>query len=74
MSVNADGQPVFHGTNYTHEVVVERTRFAFAESLDEAKLVARAVSRALPATQEVRIYAAFTSLPHSSYVNGWQVR
>lgn len=74
MSKNAEGQSTFHGTNYTHEVVVERQRFAFAESLEEAKIVARALSRVFPAHQEVRIYAAFTDLPHSSYVTGWEVR
>lgn len=74
MSTNAEGQPTFHETNYTHEVVVEGVRFAYTESLEEAKIVARAVSRAIPSTQETRIYAAFADLPHSSYRTGWEVR
>lgn len=74
MSVNSEGQPVFHGTNFTHEIVVEGSRFALVESLSEAKIVARAVSRAIPSSQETRIYAAFADLPHSSYVRGWEVR
>lgn len=74
MSTNAEGQPTFHNTNYTHEIVVEGQRLAFTESLPEAKIVARAVSRVTPLTQETRIYAAFADLPHSSYVNGWEVR
>ena len=74
MNVNAEGLPTFHGTNYTHEIVIERVRFALAESLAEAKIVARALSRVFPAHQEVRIYAAFSDLPHSSYVTGWEVR
>ncbi len=74
MSVNAEGQPTFHGTNYTHEIVLDGARVALAESLDEAKIVARSISRVTPASQEVRVYAAFTGLPHSSYRTGWQVR
>lgn len=74
MSTNAQGEPVFHGTSYTHEVVVEGVRYAFAESLREARIVACAVSRALPASRETRIYAAFADLPHSSYRSGWEVR
>lgn len=65
---------MFHGTSWTHEIVVERARFALVESLDEAKIVARAISRTLSTSQEVRIYAAFADLPHSSYVSGWEVR
>lgn len=74
MHVNAEGLPVFYGTNYTHEVVVEGKRHALAESLPEAMIVARAISRVIPATQETRIYAAFATLPHSSYRTGWEVR
>lgn len=74
MSTNAEGQPTFHDTIFTHEIVVEGTRVALVESLPEAKIVARAVSRVTPASQEVRIYAAFADLPHSSYVTGWEVR
>lgn len=74
MSTNAEGVPVFHGTVYTHEIVVERQRLALVESLAEAKIVARAISRVIPVSQETRIYAAFADLPHSSYVNGWEVR
>lgn len=74
MSTNAEGVPVFHGTSYTHEIVVEGTRLALVESLPEAKIVARAISRVSAASQEVRIYAAFADLPHSSYVSGWEVR
>lgn len=74
MSTNAEGLHTFHGTNYTHEIVVEGARFAYAESLDEAKIVARAVSRVIPSSQETRIYAAFADLPHSSYRTGWEVR
>lgn len=73
MSTNAQGQPVFHGTSWTHEIVVDGVRVAFASSLAEAKIVACAVSRAARPTQDVRIYAAFADLPHSSYVNGWVV-
>lgn len=62
----------FHGTNYTHEIVVEGVRHAFAESLPEAKIVARALSRVL--RPEVRIYAAFATIPHSSYLHGWEVK
>lgn len=72
MSTNAEGQPTFYGTNYTHEVVFNGTRFAFTEDLAEAKVVARAMSRVLAG--EVRIYAAFAELPHSSYRSGWLVR
>lgn len=74
MSTNAEGVPVFHGTNFTHEIVVEGTRVALVESLPEAKIVARAISRVTPTSQEVRVYAAFADLPHSSYVSGWEVR
>lgn len=72
MSVNAQGQPVFHGTSYTHEVVHNGVRFAYAEDLTEAKIVACALSRIL--VGEVRVYAAFADLPHSSYRTGWEVR
>ena len=72
MSVNFAGQPTFDGTSYTHEIVVDRRRVALTESLDEAKVVACAVSRALP-YYEARIYAAFAELPHSSYRTGWEV-
>lgn len=74
MSRNAEGEHTFHLTTYTHEVVVEGTRLAFAESLSEAKVVARAISRVMPASQETRIYAAFATTPHSSYVTGWKVK
>ena len=74
MSTNANGQHTFHGTNYTHEVVLESARVALTESLTEAQLVARAISRVTPPSQEVRVYAAFADLPHSSYRTGWQVR
>jgi hypothetical protein len=72
--MNVDGVPVFHGTVYTHEIVVEGARVALVESLPEAKIVARALSRALPSTQEARIYAAFATTPHSSFVSGWEVK
>ena len=71
MSVNADGQPVFRGTNFTHEVVHNGTRFAYTEDLAEAKIVACALSRIL--VGEVRVYAAYADLPHSSYRTGWLV-
>lgn len=74
MSTNAQGEHVFHGTNFTHEIVVEGARVALVESLPEAKVVARAISRVTPPSQETRIYAAFADLPHSSYVTGWEVR
>lgn len=74
MSVNAKGEPVFHGTEFTHEVVVDGVRRALCVGLAEAKVVARAVSRAVPATSDVRIYAAFATTPHSSYVTGWEVK
>ena len=74
MAVNAEGVSVFHGTNCTHEIVVEGARVALAESLPEAKIVARALSRVLPSTQEARVYAALATTPHSSFVNGWEVR
>ena len=70
MSANADRLPTFRGTNYTHEVVVNGVRHALTESLDEAKIVARAISRVTSLSQEVRIYAAFSALPHSSYRAG----
>lgn len=72
--MNAERQPTFHGTSFTHEIVIEGSRVAFAESLDEAKIVAQAVSRVVGSRQETRIYAAFASLPHSSYLSGWEVR
>lgn len=72
--MNSEGQPTFHNTVFTHEIVVEGQRLAFTESLPEAKIVARAISRIIPPSQETRIYAAFADLPHSSYVNGWEVR
>lgn len=74
MSKNAEGLHTFHGTNYTHEIVRDGARIALAESLVEAKIVARSISRVLPASQEVRVYAAFADLPHSSYRTGWQVK
>lgn len=74
MSTNAERMPTFHGTNYTHEIVRDGARVALAESLEEAKIVARSISRVLPTSQEVRVYAAFADLPHSSYRTGWQVR
>lgn len=74
MSVNAKGEPVFPGTAFTHEVVVDGVRQALCVNLAEAKVVARAISRAVPATSDVRIYAAFATTPHSSYVTGWEVR
>jgi hypothetical protein len=74
VSVNARGEPVFPGTEFTHEVVIAGVRYAFCVGLAEAKVVARAVSRAVPATSETRIYAAFATTPHSSYVTGWEVR
>lgn len=64
--------PVFEGTQYTHEVVVARARVAYAKDLDEAKVVARAVSRAVKDT--VLIYPAHSALPHSSYWAGRVVR
>ena len=72
MSVNAEGQPTFHGTEYTHEVVHNGVRFAYAEDVAEAKIVARALSRIL--VGEVRVYAAFAQLPHSSFRAGRLVR
>jgi hypothetical protein len=74
VSVNAEGAAVFRGTSYTHEIVVEGARVALAESLPEAKIVARALSRVLPSTQEARVYAAFATTPHSSFVSGWEVK
>jgi hypothetical protein len=73
VSTNAEGRATFRGTNYTHEVVVNGVRHALTESLDEAKIVACAISRVTPLSQEVRIYAAFSALPHSSYRAGWMV-
>lgn len=73
MSYNAEGVATFHGTNYTHEIVVDGERVAFAVSVEEAKIVACAISRVTRTSQEVRIYAAFAGLPHSSYRTGWRV-
>lgn len=67
----------FHGTDWTHEIVVvsegmtQGVRYAYACDVEEAKIVARAVSRVMPG--EVRIYAALKQLPHSSYRGGWRV-
>lgn len=74
LPVNNQGEPVFHRTNYTHEIVVQGERRALAESLPEAMIVARAISRTLSAHVETRIYAAFATLPHSSYRTGWEVK
>lgn len=65
--------PTFEGTNYTHEITVDGSSTAYATDLAEAKIVARAISRAA-GTHEVRIYPAFAALPHSTYRAGWQVR
>lgn len=62
----------FHDTNWTHEIVVEGVRYAYACDVREAKIVACAISRVLPG--EVRVYAAFAQLPHSSYRAGSLVR
>lgn len=72
MSADAVELPTFHGTSYTHEVVHNGVRFAYAENVAEAKVVARALSRVL--VGEVRVYAAYSQLPHSSFHEGWMVR
>jgi hypothetical protein len=64
----------FDGTNWTHEVVIDGETRAYATSLDEAKIVARALSRVTRATTEVRVYAAYTQLPTVSFRRGSQVR
>lgn len=74
MSVNVAGQPVFPGTEYTHEIVVEGERRALAVGLAEAMVVARAISRVTPRSTEVRVYAAFATTPYISYINDWIVR
>ena len=64
----------FDGTNWTHEVVVDGATRAYATDLTEAKIVARAISRVMQRAIEVRVYAAYTSLPTVSFRQGEQVR
>lgn len=66
------GPATFRGTDFTHEIVVNGARYAFATSRAEAKTVACALSRAT--TGEVRVYAAYASLPYTSYRNGSEVK
>jgi hypothetical protein len=71
--VSGDVTP-FYGTLWTHEVVVEGARVALAASLDEARIVARALSRVTRAALEVRVYAAYDALPYTSFRAGNEVR
>lgn len=64
----------FYGTLWTHEVVVEGQRKALAGSLAEALVVARALSRVTHWSTEVRVYKAYSQLPHTSFRAGEQVR
>jgi len=74
VSSSPPDQPTFHGTSWTHEVVIDGQTRAYAESLDEAKVVACAISRVTGRAVEVRVYAAFDQLPKASFVTGWIVR
>lgn len=71
--MNDDVVP-FYGTLWTHEVVVDGQRQALTVDLNEAKIVARAISRVTRPTQEVRVYAAFESIPKTSFRAGNEVR
>ena len=64
----------FDGTPWTHEVVIDGVRRAYATSLQEALVVARAVSRAASPNVEVRVYPAYANLPHTSFRAGLEVR
>lgn len=64
----------FDGTDWTHEVVVDGITRAYATSLEEAKIVARAISRVLRRAIEVRVYVAYTNLPTVSFRKGDEVR
>lgn len=64
----------FDGTDWTHEVVLDGQTRAYATSLDEAKIVACAISRVTRETLEVRVYAAYTQLPTTSFRAGLEVR
>lgn len=64
----------FDGTSWTHEVVIDGVTRAYATSLSEAKIVACAISRVIANTIEVRVYAAYTNLPKTSYRAGSEVR
>lgn len=72
--MDGDGDVVpFYGTLWTHEVVVDGQRQALATDFKEAKIVARAISRVTHPVREVRVYAAFKSMPKTSFRAGVEV-